>query len=141
MRPSDTVLPLVMVLTLMGIVNGLESKVPDELKIGAESKPIVQTTTASSAGRSGTKSKRLSDPYAGPGTSEDTEVSSKDERCNGLVWAYMCVRDQSVVADCERAPEGSKRGDKCRRAATLCTLRPGAKASVFASSVKKSCYD
>jgi hypothetical protein len=66
---------------------------------------------------------------------------SKDNRCNGLIWADMCVRDQSVVKDCENAPEGKRRGDKCRHAARLCKLRPGAKPDVFAKAVKKSCHD
>ncbi|KAK9762144.1 hypothetical protein K7432_012405 [Basidiobolus ranarum] len=68
-------------------------------------------------------------------------ASSRDPRCNGLVWASMCVRDQAVITNCERAPEGTKRGDKCRYAAKLCTLRPGAKKSSFAASVKKTCFD
>ncbi|KAG0050232.1 hypothetical protein BGZ83_005004 [Gryganskiella cystojenkinii] len=82
MKPSNTVLSLVMVLAIMGNVNGFEFKAPDELKIGAESKPIVQTTAASSAGRSGTKLKRLVDVAVDSGTSdgEYDGSSSSDDR-------------------------------------------------------------
>lgn len=123
MKSSVTVLSLVMVLALMGIVNA--------------------------AGRSGTKSKRLEEPIDGSGTpgssGDDGEdgSSSRDNRCNGLVWADMCVRQEAVVPNCERAPEGTKRGDKCRYAAALCTLRPGQErfSEAFKASVKKTCYD
>jgi hypothetical protein len=53
----------------------------------------------------------------------------------------MCVREHSVVKDCENAPEGKRRGDKCRYAARLCKLRPGAKPDAFAKAVRKSCHD
>lgn len=119
----------------MGIVNGFEFKATD-VKIGAKSKPIVQTTAASSAGRSGTKSKRQIEVGV-------DGAPSKDNRCNGLIWADMCVREHQVVKDCENAPEGRKRGDKCRAAAKRCVLRNTHYKSKkqFAVAVKKSCHD